>query len=193
MKPKNWLWATLFAGVMSVSTPVIAQDYTYYDLGKPKTIRLVPNLVAEVVSASQSSVQPRSASVSSIKALSPSAQLTKQGSGNVRIWKTSTAISARNLQAANAVTLSPVFQGGGVLRALAGGVVVGFKNGVTESQAKAWASSKGYAIKEKLSFGNYYLVDTPIGLTSLELANQWQASGEVVSATPNWWRQVQSK
>lgn len=72
-------------------------------------------------------------------------------------------------------------------------MVVGFKNGTTESQAQAWASSKGYTIKERLSFGNYYLVDTPIGLTSLELANQWQASGEVVSATPNWWRQVQSK
>lgn len=190
---KKW-FATLLV-FASASSAVMAQTYTYYDLGKPKTISVVPNLLAEVVTTANS-IQTRSASAYSVKSVSPSAQLTKQGGGNVRIWKTGTTINTRSLQAvnsANQVALSPVFQGDGVLRALSGGVIVGFKQNTTEDQAKAWAESKGYPIKEKLSFGNYYLLDTPVGLTSLELANQWQTSGEVESATPNWWRQVAAR
>ncbi|MBJ6609574.1 MAG: hypothetical protein JG718_04375 [Candidatus Thiothrix moscowensis] len=192
----------LFAALLTVSpwgSAETAQTYTYYDVGKPKTLQLMPNLVADFAAETENQAQARSVGENVVKSISPGAQLTDQGGGNARIWKTDVAVNPNAIQARSygtaqdGGTLSPVFQEGGTLKALPGGVVVNFAAGTTQDQANDWAVSKGYSVKEKLSFGNYYLIDTPAGMESLNLANQWQASGEVVSSTPNWWRQLQAK
>lgn len=194
MKHKTLLFAALLTVSPWISAET-AQIYTYHDVGKARTVQLVPNLVADFAAETENQAQARSAGESTVQSLNPAAQLTNQGSGNARIWKTNTAVSTSGIQARSYGTvneggaLSPVFREGGMLKALPGGVVIGFAAGTTQDQANDWAASKGY----KLSFGNYYLIDTPVGMESLNLANQWQASGEVISATPNWWRQLEAK
>lgn len=199
MKYLTCIAATLLISSLGASADVTAQTYNYYDVGKSKTIELVPNLVADFVVETQNQYQAQSVITSSVQALSPGAQLTDEGSGNTRIWRTTTAIEPKMVKASSygsttqGSTLSPVFQEGGSLKALPGGVIVNFAKGTTPDQVKSWALSKGYNVKEKLSFGNYYLIDTPAGIDSLNLANQWHTSGEVVSATPNWWRKLSPK
>lgn len=198
MKHQTLLFAALLATAPWVSAET-AQTYTYYDVGKPKTLQLMPNLVADFAAESVNQAQAKSVGQVTVQSLNPGAQLTDQGSGNARIWKTDVPVTTSSIQSRSYGTvsdggaLSPVFQEGGTLKALPGGVIVGFTAGMTADQANGWAASKGYSVKEKLSFGNYYLIDTPVGMESLNLANQWQTSGEVVSATPNWWRQLEAK
>lgn len=87
---------------------------------------------------------------------------------------------------------SPVFREGtspaGRLMALPGGVIVQFQAEWTTEQIDDWIASHGYAIRQKLGIrGQWYVLDSPAGLASLEMANTIHESGEVVSATPNWW------
>lgn len=178
--------ACLLLGMSSVQAN--DQTYTYYDVGEAKTVTLIPDYVAEF--SNSSNVQARALGESAVQSLNPGAQLTDQGSGNVRIWKVDD--STGNIQARSTSTsgnVSPVFRHNGGLRALPGGIIVEFAESQTQAQVENWAASRGYTIKSKLSFGNFYVIDSPAGLETLTLANQLQASGEVVSATPDWWQQ----
>ena len=192
----------LFAAALALSTSAYAgsDTYTFYDAGSPQSTQLVPNLVAEFAMPNASNqTQARALGESNVRALNASAELTDQGSGAARIWKLNTNTTPTEVQARNTGNsteggaLSPVFIQRGTLTALAGGVLVEFKANTTEAQVKEWAAVKGYAVKEKMSLANFYVIDTPVGIESLNLANEWQSSGEVVSATPNWWRQRKLK
>lgn len=199
MKHKALLFTALLVLAQGASADTTAPTYTYYDVGQPRIIPLVPDLVAEFAAETENQPQARAIGESNVRSLNPAAQLTDQGGGSARIWKMDSAVTPDAIQSRSYGTvgdggvLSPVFRDGGMLKALPGGVVVGFAAGTTEDQAKDWAMSTGYNLKEKLSFGDYYLIDTPVGMESLDLANQWQASGGVVSATPNWWLQVRAR
>ena len=118
----------------------------------------------------------------------------------VRLWKVppepeENVVRALSLRAPRG-KFSPVFRDspGGARRALVGGVLVALDPSWSEKQVKEWARGHGYAIGAKLPTAKRtYLLDTPPGLPSLEEANKLQESGEVVSATPNWWQEVQAK
>jgi len=84
---------------------------------------------------------------------------------------------------------SPVFRDeNGAARALAGGVVVRLRE-ADLAEARARLADAGLAPVRPLDpEGRTWLVDSPPGLPSLELANQLHESGKFESATPNWWR-----
>ncbi len=84
---------------------------------------------------------------------------------------------------------SPVFRDeNGAARALAGGVVVRLRE-ADLPEARARLADAGLVPVRPLDpEGRTWLVDSPPGLPSLELANQLHESGKFESATPNWWR-----
>jgi len=84
---------------------------------------------------------------------------------------------------------SPVFRDeNGATRALAGGVIVRLREAdVSETRARL-ADAGLVPVRPLDPEGRNWLVDSPPGLPSLELANQLHESGRFESATPNWWR-----
>lgn len=84
---------------------------------------------------------------------------------------------------------SPVFRDdNGAMRALAGGVVVRLREAdVPEARARL-ADAGLLPIRPLDPEGRSWLVASPSGMPSLELANQLHESGKFESATPNWWR-----
>ncbi len=93
---------------------------------------------------------------------------------------------------------SPVYREGdspaGRLMALPGGVLVQFKPDWTDSQVREWALGKGLGLGQKLNIrGQWWVVNSEAGAASLELANALHASGSVLSASPNWWKQTMTR
>ena len=93
---------------------------------------------------------------------------------------------------------TPVYREGdspaGRLMALPGGVLVKLDPSWSDDQARAWAAGKGLSVAQRLNTtGNWYLLASAPGNAALELANQLHASGEVLSASPNWWKQTQPR
>jgi hypothetical protein len=84
---------------------------------------------------------------------------------------------------------SPVFRDdNGAMRALAGGVVVRLRE-VDVPDARARLADAGLLpIRQLDPEGRSWLVASPSGMPSLELANQLHESGKFEAATPNWWR-----
>ncbi len=164
--------------IAALSFNVAAETMHYYDDGSRRTIKLQPNLAAEFT-ANPSSAQARSTENTNTKPF-------------VTIHKKTSIISRTAGSVANQ---SPVFREGdspaGRLMALPGGVIVNFKPDWTDDQVRLWTKAHGYFIKQKLNIqGNWYIIDTPPGLVSLQTANKIQETGEVVSASPNWWKQT---
>lgn len=94
-----------------------------------------------------------------------------------------------------AAKTSPVFREGdspaGRLMALPGGVIVQFKPDWTEGQVNAWLAGKVLSAKQRLAIrGNWYVIHSSAGQAALDLANAIHESGEVVSASPNWWKET---
>ena len=82
---------------------------------------------------------------------------------------------------------SPVLRDeSGRARALPGGVVVTFAGPADEQAARELLARHGATAARPLPSGAW-LVESPAGLASLELANRLAASGAFASAQPNWW------
>ncbi len=97
--------------------------------------------------------------------------------------------------AAGGANTSAVFREGdspaGRLMALPGGVIVQFKPDWTNGQVSAWLASKALTAKQRLAIrGNWYVIHSSAGQPALDLANAIHESGEVVSASPNWWKET---
>ncbi len=85
------------------------------------------------------------------------------------------------------VGVSPVFvDASGRPRALPGGVIVALKTGLSPEQAREQLQAAGLEplrqIGEKM-----WLVQSPVGLASLELAQRLDGDGRFAFAQPNWW------
>ncbi len=168
--------------IATLSFNVNAETTThYYDGSTQHTIKLQPNLVAEF--ASNASAQTRSTENANAKrpfvTIRKNAPLASRATGS-------------------AASQSPVFREGnspaGRLMALPGGVIVNFKPDWTDDQVHLWAKAHSYVIKQKLNIlGNWYIIDTPPGLISLQTANDIHETGEVISASPNWWKQTATR
>lgn len=85
--------------------------------------------------------------------------------------------------------VSPVLRDeSGRARALPGGVLVELAAPADEADGRARIERAGAKPARRLS-ETLWLVEGPVGLGSLELAERLRASGAFASAQPNWWVQ----
>jgi hypothetical protein len=90
--------------------------------------------------------------------------------------------------AGGAAPVSPVFvDASGQPRALPGGVIVSLKQGLREAQARAQLQAANLTPVRQIG-ERMWLVQAPVGIASLELANRLQASGQFEFVQPNWWQ-----
>lgn len=83
---------------------------------------------------------------------------------------------------------------GGRLRALPGGVLVGFRPGTTAAAREALLARHGLRLVRPIGErADWVLVASPPGDVSLDLANRLHESGDFASASPNWWQPRQLK
>jgi hypothetical protein len=174
-------------------TPSMAEDsYYWYDSGVKKGLHMDSELVADFDSASDEE--------SAVRKANPNASRVKGQHGGTKLWKVASPKSAVKKSAAMkpGAGVSPVFREGGHpggrIMSLPGNVVVFFKSDWSEQTVKDWVAAQNLEIVDKLNIGkNAYVIKTGPGLESLNLANKLQESGEVESATPNWWKPSQHR
>lgn len=104
---------------------------------------------------------------------------------------TPSTIATRSAVAPAAVT--PLFREGdspaGRLMGLPGGIIVQFHPHWSVTQIAQWLTAHGLPLGERLEIqGHWYSIPTPAGMIALETANQLYESGDVINATPNWWK-----
>jgi hypothetical protein len=149
----------------------------YYDGG---------NKIAIVEDAGLMADFTRQSSARSVKKLFPTLEKIDSGAGGPQVYKVQAG--AMKMAADSGAKVAPVYRQGGRMMSLPGGVIVTFNPSWSDAQANQWAVAKGYEIQQKLNItGNWYIIKTAPGLDSLNTANAIQESGEVVSASPNWW------
>jgi hypothetical protein len=88
---------------------------------------------------------------------------------------------------------SQVFKDGATRRALPGGVIVTFAGSLSDDQAISQLKSKGLEPLRRIGSSESWLVASPSGLASLEMANQLHESKAFAAAQPNWWSERTKK
>ncbi|MCB1178357.1 MAG: hypothetical protein KDK36_12300 [Leptospiraceae bacterium] len=84
----------------------------------------------------------------------------------------------------------PVLSGNGSdtdLIAPIGNIVVQLDPSIKGDKASDWARKNGLKILNKLSFGNYYVIESSAGIYYIDLANSLIGKPGVISATPEFW------
>lgn len=90
--------------------------------------------------------------------------------------------------ATTAATVSPVFvDAGGRARALPGGVIVAFADGITADAANVELAALGVTPLRRIG-ERMWLVESAPGLAALELAGRLNTSGRFAFVQPNWWQ-----
>jgi hypothetical protein len=72
-------------------------------------------------------------------------------------------------------------------RALPGGVIISLREDLPDAQAQAQLQAQGLTPVRRIG-ARMWLVESPVGIASLELANRLQASGRYDFVQPNWWQ-----
>lgn len=89
---------------------------------------------------------------------------------------------------AGAAVVSPLFiDASGRPRALPGGVIVSLKEVLRDAQAREQLQAAGLTPVRQIG-ERMWLVESPAGLASLELANRLHATGRFEFVQPNWWQ-----
>lgn len=176
---------TAFAA-LGMQAALAASSAHYFDGSSQRTITLDPQWVAVIT-------PPPAAS-------SPGARTTAGGSAASTAAAPLVALQPASQPVARATgtLMSPVYREGnspaGRMMALPGGVLVKLAPEWTDAQVRAWMGSKGLSVRQRMNIaGHWYVVESPAGNASLELANALQQSGEVLSASPNWWKQTTTR
>jgi hypothetical protein len=113
------------------------------------------------------------------------------------IWLHDIAVS--NLKGARASEkANPVFRdhndAQAVSRVPTGNMIVTFKKDWSEERIQNWIESQSLTLSQKLDIGkNVYLLKAISGMEALQKANLIHQSGEVLSATPDWRQEVETK
>jgi hypothetical protein len=173
------VWLTVLA-----TSPHAAGEPHYYDGSQRRVVTLQPGLIAEFSRPGESR--------SFKSAYAGATALAGVGDDLVRIYRLPKAATRST---ATAPAGSPVYREGnspaGRLIALPGGVLVKFKADWTREHIDAWLSARGLSVERKLAMeGNWFKIGTPPGNASLATANAIFESGEVLAASPNWWKQT---
>lgn len=179
------LRALVAASLAACIGSALAQAH-YYDGGQTRRVTLQPDLRADFTRGDQ-----RRTALAA-----PAGAVALQGVGDslVRIVRVPPGAERSGTPAAPAAG-SAVYREGdspaGRLMALPGGVMVKFKPDWNRAQIDAWVAGRGLKIERQLAMqGNWFLLATPAGDASLNTANAIFESGEVLAASPNWWKQT---
>lgn len=161
-----------------------APDTFYYDGDKKIVVTPQPDLVAEFITGD---------TPSAVLAAVPNAAELASGAGGPRVFKTPSA--GFKERTATGSSTSPVFRSGtspaGRLMALPGGMLVNFKADWSDAQVREFCQTRKLEIERRLDItGNWYVLKTLPGRASLVAANTLHESKLVLSATPNWWKQM---
>lgn len=122
--------------------------------------------------------------------LSEGNRTSKPGAGTEKAADTETPNPAADVFAnpASTTPLSPVFlDASGRPRALPGGVIVALKQGIPQTQALEQLQTAGLTPVRQIG-ERMWLVESPVGFASLELANRLHATGQFEFVQPNWWQ-----
>jgi hypothetical protein len=168
----------VWASLASITGVLNASPLYYYDGGVKKAVEIEPEQWASTKKgAAGLRVEIRQGSAVEKSALS----------------STSNLATKSEKAALKAMPGSPVFRSadGGTPMVLPGGVIVKQKLG--SDSAEKLLKSKGLEIERAFADSNTFLVKSPEGISSLELANQLHESGDFESASPNWWRERRKK
>jgi len=75
-----------------------------------------------------------------------------------------------------------------------GKMIVTFKPEWNEEQIKEWAENHGHSVEGKASWGvNVYILKASSGMEALTKSKEIHESGEVLSASPDWQRDVRTR
>lgn len=179
----------------SKSGMTLSQPYTWYDGQTARTVWLNPQLLADFGAATPvASAAVKAAGATLVEEARP-------GVRGLRLWRvqTSPLAAARNLSVSSPTgRYSPVFHDSassqGSMRALPGNIIVTLNPAWDETQVQQWIAAHQLEVVKKLPFGRHlYVFKTGPGLASLEAANALYRSGEVVSASPDWWEEVATR
>lgn len=178
-----------------------AQSY-YYDGERKVEIHEIPDLMAETI---QSVEEVQTTENSIVKKIEPQTNPIQQLPG-IRFWKTNPNLfiqKANQYEKSKKIRIPeletkylPVYTNQSNTKLVpTGNIIVYFPLSMTEMEVKAWSAKKGIRAKEKLPLKtkNVWLLETPSGKKSIEIANKIHESGEVESATPNFWIEFDKK
>lgn len=173
-----------------VSDEGAAQSYHWYDGNEQRTVYLDATMIADF--NPQSDVATKAAQGAS---LSKGRKV-----GGAMLWKLDSSTAKSSLNVSKSLVqkgaYSPVFRSSkaGSARALPGGVIVQFASDWDETRIEQWVSDQGQSIESKATFGtNFYILATQSGMVSLETANRLYETGDVLLASPNWWKEVNKR
>lgn len=170
----------------------------YFDGSRRRTVTLQTDLVATFAPAARTGLPPHA-----LGATAAAATTVVAGDSRVQIHRVAAAApraTPADAGAAAAPAGSPVYREGnspaGRLMALPGGVLVKFKPEWSRARIDAWLAQRALAVERALPIaggGQWFAVATPSGAPALDTANALFESGDVLAATPNWWRQTRAR
>jgi hypothetical protein len=171
----------------------LTRSVEYYDGEVRRTLWISNELVAEVA--------PSVAGRAEVLKLDAQAEERPTRQQGVRVWRVRAAQGAD--EAAKQMTraelrFSPVVHdsasSSSALAALPGGVVATFPPSWQRARIDTWLAARKLKIAEEVvADANMFLVATPPGLESIAIANQLHETGELVSCTPNLWRETSTR
>lgn len=84
---------------------------------------------------------------------------------------------------------------GGSMIALPGRIIISFKDSITEQQIQNFLKSRNLNVIRKQNILNkdYYVLSTPAGIASLELANQLRTQPEIEYSKPDLWMDISKR
>lgn len=166
-----------------------AQSFRWHDGRRMQQAWLDPSLTAEFGAQGL-------ANESVVAKVVPQAQLI-QRQGSVRVWR----LPQSSVHATRFLTglghYSPVLRDGaadGPMRALPGGVIVMLDPSWSPEEVRNWASSMQLTlVGATRAVPNGFVVASEPGLAVLDLAERLRFVPGVVSAVPNWWREMHAR
>jgi len=165
-------------------------NYHWNNNGNLIHLNLIPNQIINFADDS---------SVSTVtKSLKP--QRTRKLTGGGQLFELSDGTYSNFLIQGNKLVKmgSPLFKEGGMLKALPGGIIVSFKEGISESEIQSLCNTYDLKLKKRYSQEGepaVWLIETAPGLESLRLANLFidNHSNLVQKSKPNFWQPINTK
>lgn len=171
----------------------LVRSVEYYDGELKRTVWLSNELLAEI--------GPSEDGRARVLGFDNAAEQRAEPQLGVRLWRVR---AAQGIEAASreltrealrfSVVLHESASSRSPMSALPGGVLATFAADWDRARIEAWASARGMGTPTPVvAEANIYMLATAPGLASIELANRLHESGELVSCTPNVWREASTR